>query len=94
MIYLLFISIIRYSIATNTKTLCFMQLIQQSLPFSRMAAAVPCLQHPSRTVNSSCLVGAVINHLTLWSSTLVVPSSLRTPKKDAGGLSKTLQERR
>ena len=43
-----------------------MQWIQQSLPFSRMAAAVPCLQHPSRTVYSSCLVGAVINHLTLW----------------------------
>ena len=66
MIYELFISIIRYSIATNTKILCFMQWIQQSLPFSRMAAAVPCLQRPSRTVYSSCLVGAVINHLTLW----------------------------
>ncbi len=44
-----------------------MQWIQQSLPFSSMAAAVLCLQHPNRTVYGSCLVGAVINHLTLWS---------------------------
>ena len=50
-----------------------MQLIQQSLPFSRMAAAVPCLHHPSRSVYSYCLVGGVINHITLWTHHTQIP---------------------
>ena len=45
---------------------CYVMLwIQQSLPYNWMAAAVLWLHHPSRAVYCSCLVGAMINHLTL-----------------------------